>query len=405
MKILCPFCLEKFSNSKAKLICNNSTHKCKMQATKAFADYWEMSMDDPSALRPHIYDGGFNLFGAAKRKKCPVCGDDNAEYVCPHCHNALPRDMVQFGTDIIPIIGGPGVGKTCYMVTLIDQLNKYGWRLNLTASLQSLYGDSGDSYKEMHTQLFKDKQVLGKTASRNESCNIPWFIKVENKVNSKKIKPTYLIFYDMAGEQFENAKIMDKQARPIQFASGAIVLLDMFDIPTIKKVRREAGLVNSDTPFSIQDTVNELFGLSSAKRVLQNSPIAFAFSKVDVVDKFRASLGQFGQTIDMRQNSIYTRPEYSRPGSFTEKDFKMFLLECEQIKNDFYTALAECEMEALMNNNKWEDENMGYFGVSALGQEPEYDGSINCETIRPFRVLDPLIWILYKLGKIDIPKK
>lgn len=404
MKILCPFCLEKFSNGKAKLMCNNSTHKCQLKATKEFTDYWGMSMSDPAAQRPHIYDGGFNLLGAAKPKNCPVCGDDRPDYVCPHCHNALPREMVLYGTDIIPIIGGPGVGKTCYMVTLIDQLNKFGWRLNLTSSLQSLYGDAASSYREMYNQLFNDKQVLDKTPTRNEGYNAPWFIKIDNRVKSRKSRPTYLIFYDIAGEQFEDAAIMHRQARPLQFASGAIVLLDTLNLTPVAKVRKQSGITDTEH-FSIRNTVEALFELSGEKQVLQNSPIAFAFSKVDVIDQFRGSLGQFGQAIDLQQNSLFTQSRYARPGSFTEQEFNQFLSECDQIREDFQIALAECEMDQLMHNNDWKESNMGYFGISALGKEPEHSGMIDSETITPYRVLDPLIWILHKLGKIDIPKK
>ena len=47
------------------------------------------------------------------------------------------------------------------------------------------------------------------------------------------------------------------------------------------------------------------------------------------------------------------------------------------------------------------DNNYRFFGVSALGSMP-VDSSVE-GTVTPYRVMDPLIWMLYKLGKFNIP--
>ncbi|MFI3296778.1 MAG: hypothetical protein R3Y59_04005 [bacterium] len=406
MKILCPFCLQNFDNSKAQLICSNSSGKCTLSPTKEFSAYWGLSDDDITAQHPHIYKGGHSLFGGVtKMKDCPICGDDRPDYVCPHCHNSLPKDMVLYGTDIIPIIGGPAVGKTCYMVALIHQLNKYGWRLNLTSSLQSLYGgDAARIYEGMQEQLFKNKEVLDKTPVK-VGINAPWFVKIEPKVKNKKAtRPTYLIFYDIAGEQYQDAKIMKMQAAPIKHASGAIVLLDTFDIPKMKDIKKKLGIEDSTQHFSIEKTVAELCGLSTENRVLEDSPIAFAFSKADAIHQYSSDLGAFGQTVDLNQNSLFIAQKYKTVGSFKNNDFKKFLLDCEQVNDGFLAALEECDMQQLIHNNRWDPENICFFGVSSLGQDPDQFGIIETETITPHRVLDPLIWILNKLGKIEIPK-
>ena len=405
MEILCPFCLNKFKNNKAKLICRNTTGKCYYEATEPYADYWGISLDSPSAQRPHIYEGGKSLFGGPpKLKNCPVCGDDNPFYVCPHCHNELPYDMVEYGTDIIPIIGGPAVGKTVYMVSLINQLNKYGYKLNLVSSIQSMFGSAAEEFKGMEEQLFKRHQLLDKTIVK-EKC-APWFIKIENKNEKKKSRPTYLIFYDIAGEQFADARAMERKARPVYHASGAIVLLDTLDIPAIQKVRHSAGIIDNEDHFSIKETFNSLVEISSEEKqrdVLIDKPIAFTFSKVDVVDNFRASLGAFGNAVDMKQNSNFTSSKYGL-NNYRQQEFNNFLSEVDQMDAGFKEALRECDLEQLIGNNKWKDENVRMFGVSALGKEPEEDQTIKTEKINPYRVLDPLIWILHKLGKLDIPK-
>lgn len=405
MEILCPFCLNKFKNSKAKLICRDTENKCKRASTREFCDYWGYSEGNRAALRPHIYDGGWSLFGGPpKLKNCPICGDDKPHYICPHCHNKLPYDMVEYGTDIIPIIGGPSVGKTIFTVALINQLNKYGYKFKLVSTIQSLFGNASEEFSEMEETLFKEHQLLGKTAARSDGKCIPWFIRVESK--RRNSRPTYLIFYDIAGEQFVDAKTMEHMARPIYHASGAIVLLDTLEIPMVQRVRKQAGIIDQERHFSIEKTFNALVELASEnkkQKVMNDMPIAFTFSKVDAVYTFRSSLGALGEAVDLRQNSNFTSTRYGL-NNYRQAEFDAFLREVDQMDAGFRVALRECELEQLIGNNNWSEDNIRIFGISSLGQEPEVDGSIRTEQITPYRVLDPLIWILHKLEKLDIQK-
>ena len=150
----------------------------------------------------------------------------------------------------------------------------------------------------------------------------------------------------------------------------------------------------------------ELFNIASNhEKILQDKPIAFAFSKVDILDKYRASLKAFENTVDLKQNSLFTNRNYAVPGSFTENDFNLYLHEFDQKDNDFRMALADCEMESMLQNNNWDQNNVKFFGVSSLGTEPERDGSLDVDKVSPYRVLDPLVWVMHKLGKIEIKNK
>ena len=55
--------------------------------------------------------------------------------------------------------------------------------------------------------------------------------------------------------------------------------------------------------------------------------------------------------------------------------------------------------------NKWGD-NARFFGVSALGAMTNENLQIDIpenQEVKPFRVRDPLIWVLHKLGGFGIP--
>ena len=55
--------------------------------------------------------------------------------------------------------------------------------------------------------------------------------------------------------------------------------------------------------------------------------------------------------------------------------------------------------------NQWGD-NARFFGVSALGAMTNENLQIDIpekQEVKPFRVMDPLIWVLHKLGGFGIP--
>mgnify|MGYP002673470036 CR=1 FL=1 len=404
MKIRCPYCFQEFDNSKAMLICCNTLNRCKLETTPEYTQYWKDFGSNSDTPRPHVYKGGWSLMGAPKIKPCPICGDDVPNYVCPHCHNALPKDMVLYGPDIIPVIGGPGTGKTCFMLALLQQLNKYGSRVNLISFVDSMYGEEYKAYEDMTKTLFATKMMPDKTSISDNTISRPWFIRIENHNKKKSTKPTYLIFYDIAGEQFEDANIMLCQGA-LRYASGAIVLLDSFDLPVVQDLLKSLGKTSSENHFSIEKTVKELFNITSNhEKILQNKPIAFAFSKVDILDKYRASLKSFENTVDLKQNSFFLNRKYAGK-QLSADDFNQYLMEIDQKDHDFRNALVDCDMENMLHNNNWDEKNVEFFGVSSLGAETERDGSLNVDKVSPYRVADPLVWVMHKLGKIGSESK
>ena len=86
-------------------------------------------------------------------------------------------------------------------------------------------------------------------------------------------------------------------------------------------------------------------------------------------------------------------------------DFNQYLMEIDQKDHDFRNALVDCDMENMLHNNNWDEKNVEFFGVSSLGAETERDGSLNVDKVSPYRVADPLVWVMHKLGKIGSESK
>ena len=97
------------------------------------------------------------LFGYKPRAcECDVCGAPSTRFVCPHCNNWLPTEMIEKGSEIISVIGGPASGKSNYIVALIQQLQKYGYKLTLGQILPARRQNKGG----IHSQSIRESKGL-----------------------------------------------------------------------------------------------------------------------------------------------------------------------------------------------------------------------------------------------------
>ncbi|MDE6772315.1 MAG: hypothetical protein K2J49_06920, partial [Muribaculaceae bacterium] len=169
-KILCPYCFEEFENTQAWYQCeseerdNDGDFRCKRVTSDEYDKYWK----GKDLLMRNVWQqksGFFARLSGPKlnAQKCPQCGYNSRRFVCPHCFNWLPTEMIENGAEIISVIGSPSSGKTNYIVALIHQLRKYGYKMNLQVIPTQLYRDghkeesTQNLFKRMESQLFTEK--------------------------------------------------------------------------------------------------------------------------------------------------------------------------------------------------------------------------------------------------------
>lgn len=421
-KILCPYCFEEFQNTEALYQCESDEmevrdgekqYRCQRISTTEYDSYWK----GENLQMRYIWPQKSGLFSRLKGpsldlRRCPQCNYPSRRFVCPHCHNWLPTEMIENGAEIISVIGSPSSGKTNYIVALINRLRKYGCKLDLTVSPTQTYRDGHKNestqniYKRLNSELFEDGTVLNKTAV--SSIDIPWIFHLEQQHTKKDI---YLVFYDTAGEKFnENLR---NNVRYLKESSGVIVVLDVLSVRSVKKILQKRGFDafagKPAAPFQdIQDALANFEG-----DMLTKKPFAFVFSKFDAIidnaeyldfnaDEFmngdKKLNSEFIKTgvVDMDKiNSISEVIEAALGDSWDEADFCHFTRK--------WTSRKNAQLPAGKQDPNDPDNNYKYFGVSALGGMPNEMDQL--ESVEPYRVMDPLVWILHKLGKFDIPLK
>lgn len=398
--ITCPYCYNKFENDDVEYQCENiersvdGTPKCPEEADKRFNDHWGIPVESR-----HFFKGKpFGLFSSEpKPSKCDKCGKQSSRFVCPHCHNWLPTDMIKDGAEIISIVGAPNSGKTVYFFNLMRQLQKKASSLGISVTVQDEGPDPTKKtsviYKGMVKKMYEDDELPPKTPVIEGERPIPLIFKVSNeKAGKKGGKSIYIVFYDTPGEAFQDREQMDRMADHVSNSAGILLFIDPYNIKkltgTLQSASEEQIVTGSE--LENENVLNSLLQKVNRKES-EDKPFAIVFSKIDaVLDGLSAErAGGLATILDLDRNSSFLKTK------------KFNLSEIDQISNALEEMSEEWDVEYIKSqvNEKYKEENIKMFAVSSLGSQPR-DGRIT--DLRPYRVMDPLIWILYKIG-FDIP--
>lgn len=397
-KITCPYCYNKFENDDVEYQCENiersvdGTSKCPEEADKRFNDHWGIPVESR-----HFFKGKpFGLFSSEpKPSKCDKCGKPSSRFVCPHCHNWLPTDMIKEGSEIISIVGAPNSGKTVYFFNLMNQLRKKSG-LNISVIAQ----DEGPNPAKKTSVIFdymmnlmEGGELPPKTPVIEGERPIPLIFRVSNKKAGKKGgKSIYIVFYDTPGEAFQDKEQMKRMAEHVSNSVGILLFIDPYNIKkltgTLQSASEEEIVTGSE--LENESVLNSLLQEVKEKES-EDKPFAIVFSKIDAVLEGLSVERAGGLTtiLDLNRNSSYMKTK------------KFDLSEIDQISNALEEMSEEWDLEYIKShvNEKYKEENIRMFAVSSLGSQPK-NGRIT--DLRPYRVMDPLVWILYKIG-FDIP--
>lgn len=435
--ILCPYCFKKFSTKEAQYQCTNDEKKYEKRSQEVIEkkvdddlDFSSTELgfgDDAPVVTPqesgwvraclkdqdekyinhwqsgaveinHIFSYKGLFGGPPKSAKCDRCGTESSKFVCPHCHNWLPTEMIANGSQIISIIGAQSSGKTTYITALFDELRKYGYkmRLNISPKDESPRDEYRTTVKiqRLRTRLFDDLQQLDKTPVGEKPVPLIFELTQSKDVNrpSKGDKHIYLVFYDTAGESFENQEEILRTATYLQESAAVILLLDPFSVKALRQDIIDAGYNEGDMKSDPARVVSSLlsYAKSDPKRLakLKKKPIAVTFSKIDaVVNGLEVAGNDYSiQGIDLKRNSSFL------------KSGILDMNITDQISEGLIEVCRErWDLAGLVSDIFTTFDNTHFFGVSSLGGDLQ-----TLDKIRPYRVLDPLIWLLSQLPGFEI---
>jgi GTPase SAR1 family protein len=384
----CPFCFRRVETGKLAYQCTGRGAK---KCTKK-EDALRVQMTGNHAETYPTFAAPTERF---REPLCPTCGWAARRRACPACHTALPIGFVDSESPMIGLIGSKGSGKTVLMTVLVKQLREtvakqFGASIRLTTD--SPDGHAGvEAYKTYREDaLFQDGNLpTGTVAATAENRRIPLVVEWQGTRNGafgrSSVKSTILSFLDTSGEQL-NTLEETYSLEYIAACDSLMIALDPFARPGARSrlnLPQDAIQTTDGTPLQVVEHVTEMLrvelGVKNKKKI--KVPVAVVFTKIDA----------FYRTMD-RGNPIMNPPgrlpAYQEThGQAVHEQMRALLHDWNGSDIDFHLSLNY--------------QNFRFFGVSALGAEPDYSRHQAAPGgIRPHLVEDPLLWLLTREGTV-----
>ena len=361
-KFICPYCLTR--HTEADLIYRCTAQNCTYKVPRG-----------ENGIIPYKYvptctkkcDQRFLAF-------CPHPSSQGQKIIPP---NAMNQSMS------LALLGGRNSGKSNYIAILVNEI-KRKMALPFNCSIKESDDSTQTRYDEyFYKPIFKGNRPLDSTSSGRQD---PLLFSVDFYRNNRILDSLLLPLYDTAGENIENQAVLMENANYILNAGGIILLLDPFEIEEITDVLKENGVrlpnVQAEKMENILNRLQILLQRGDSKKVIQ-TPIAIVLTKLDLLTDY--------STLIPEDSPLRRECTHLADGGFSKREFtavdsavRELLNGCSEASNLFMKLKAF--------------KNAAFFAVTSFGCDPEM--SDLKRSMKPRRVLDPLLWLLAINGYI-----
>lgn len=395
---ICPYCFNKHRLYDVKFRCENQY--CDTEEDEVFAKFngYSRAREMPRAIQAPPPEKILDKYlkGIPTECNCDECQEKTSTRICPSCHSELPSTIGEYEDLIFAIIGVKETGKSHYISVLIDKI-KTDIGEAYDCHLQPINDETIHRYRDdFWTPIFKRQETIQATRSGKADDRVRrpllytlQFTKKDLFQKSKIHKVVTLAFFDAAGEDLDAEDTMQTVNKYIYNSAGIILLLDPLQLDNIREsLNGKVHLpnINSDSGEILYRMTNLI---RKAKKLPQNEkiniPLALAFSKIDAV----------APILDPASSLLFPS-QHTDSRAFDLVDFENVQSEIESLMKDWSNSGVSRTLET---NYK----NFGYFGLSSLGYNPEADMKI--KELKPYRVEDPFLWLLYKHKVIGAKKR
>lgn len=306
-----------------------------------------------------------------------------AKRICPHCRNDIPKSAGHAPGTVISFVGASQSGKSVFMTSLIHAL-KTSTPRNFNIFCAPINHEMSMKFKsEYEDPLIEHGRLLDPT--QLEKQQEPFIFTFSFADDTKP--EINIAFFDIAGEGMVDNAYLDIYAAHIRNSSGLMFMVDPMQFRALgRKIQLKNNLDFDHS--SAEEPVDVLGGLvdnyihRESGSVLQ-TPTAVVLTKTDLLEALRPDGEYISQSSHMFTNFIHK-------GYFD-------LSAAENIGGEVEEFMNQADPN-FRNALKRRFGDLGFFGVSALGSQP--DGG-RVASFSPVRVEEPFLWLLYKLGYID----
>lgn len=380
--ITCPYCFTKVPPSRIAFRCLGGSGRirgCEPRKDDLLSMFTGVAQELPPV---------FSVRRPGRRAACPACSRETAWRVCPSCHSRLAAEYCANPGKIVALVGAKHAGKSTYIAVLIHELmNRVGEELD--ASLVPCDDRTIERYKtDFNRPLYGERQLLSFTQSAKTTARDPLvylFTRTGGGWRRRTASLT-LVLFDTAGEDLREREISELHLRYLNAADAVIFLLDPLELPGAQaalhgSARERGGTLANDLMSDQMDVVvrvTELLRKRNSGRLA--IPAAVALSKID---ELRPSME--------RQSALHRTRD---PIGALDLDDR------EAVDEQVRALLHQWQAGMIDRYLSQQYDDYALFGLSALGDVPEGQ-KVARSGIRPYRVEDPLLWLLYRFKMLD----
>jgi len=385
---VCPFCFNRNDLYKVEFRCTNDPERCPLVIDQILSDFLGTPKMMPQVVKIPPPENKIDKIKSLKMPReavCPVCKEKTLKRICPDCHSELPYTVGDFEDLIFSVIGARNAGKSHYISMLLSKIkNEIG--AGFGCNLQALNDATIKRYREdFYDPIFRKREVIKSTRSARTDFNVRFpliytisFI-CKGLFKKNKIRDVAtMVFFDTAGEDLHEEDTMRTENKYIYNSSGIILLLDPLQIPAVRsRLPSDINVpeVLSEAEDVLERTVNLIRNATNLRLPkLIDIPIAIAFSKID---------------------ALYPILDPSTCLKYPSKHINHFdIADFEDVCSEMESLIKEWCGDMLINTIKHNFSNYAFFGLSSLGCNPH--GGEKIDKLRPHRVEDPFLWLLWK---------
>ena len=321
---------------------------------------------------------------------------------CEHCGSIFPGFCVDPKITVIPIClaGMPQSGKTCF-------------RAMVRQTLQSLFTISPELDILADKYSYKPVVRQGELLPDRTPFEGDMFIRPEYIPFIKKEKTYVLAIYDIPGEVLSlGASKCKNVLHCINNIDNILMFLD--PLSSLEGFYRQGERESLYAPETVYKCFHALIGYildfaKHNKKFSKRKRIAFVVSKADLVSNAFRSISpiKYGSSSAKKRKAFYDG--YNSPINPDYTDYKASKWSPdEQVKKFIQSTCNGWNYLRLFSPEQKDypirKENIRYFAVSSLGLESEIDESGDHKPVlkksdNPFRILDPIMWLIEEAGK------
>ncbi|MEO5874496.1 MAG: GTPase [Streptosporangiaceae bacterium] len=366
--ITCPYCFARVQRGDIAYRCIGRAGRgpgCDPVLDKQLAEY---AGTQAGAMLPPVFEG------RGPRAQCPICHRESGRRVCPECHHELAPAYCDTPGRIVALVGAKNAGKSTYIAVLLHELrNRVGTELE--TSLVACDDRTIERYKrDFARPLFDQHRLLPTTPSAVTAPREPLVYLLTRTLRGRfrtRSEALTLVLFDTAGEDLRSREVRDLHLKYLEAADAIIFLADPLELT--------AGASDSeplDVLARVTEPLRQKYGLGVQDRL--KVPIAVALTKIDALPLPRQSAMHRSRT---------------RSGSLDVDDREAVDAQVRALLHEWGSG----DLDRYLEQHYAEH---ALFGLSALGGVPR-DGQVGPGGVRPYRVEDPLLWLLHLFGMLD----